>query len=38
MGEVPQNNILGDENKLKYLEIGVGMSPRRRIEIIEPKR
>lgn len=25
MGEVPQDNILGDENKLKYLEIGVGI-------------
>ena len=26
MGEFPQDNILGDENKLKYLEIGVGIS------------
>lgn len=25
MGEVPQDNILGDENKLKYLEIKVGI-------------
>lgn len=26
MGEIPQGNILGDENKLKYLEIRVGIS------------
>ena len=26
MGEFLQDNILGDENKLKYLEIGVGIS------------
>jgi hypothetical protein len=26
MGEVPQDNILGDENKLKYLEIWVEIS------------